>query len=252
MYHYETYNIPYEGTDVMEPLIATPELDDLIWLLDQCGFDEHVRAMPYKEIFMRMRHNLMGQSFQWDSSIECNILRNFLPVANSSFTEHSGHPITKHLFERLWQSISHEYSKANIIDYKMQKIAQGSAPIYAIKDMQLPDAVMTEGSRVALLLMFKIPQDFRTDFAFWAQKQALFEHLHALNPSHAFVKQELEKNTAEFQSLYRNANRKRKTNRRYRHNGSGNIVEFYESLHKYSYTKKCSIIRCLLETDLSA
>ena len=98
MYHYETYNIPYEGTDVMEPLIATPELDDLIWLLDQCGFDEHVRAMPYKEIFMRMRHKLMGQSFQWDSSIECNILRNFLPVANSCFTEHSGHPITKHLF----------------------------------------------------------------------------------------------------------------------------------------------------------
>ena len=133
----------------------------------------------------------------------------------------------------------------------MQKNAQGSAPIYAIKDMQLPDAVMTEGSRIALLLMFKIPQDFRTDFAFWVQKQALFEHLHALNPSHAFVKQELEKNTADFQSLYRNANRKRKTNRRHRLNHSGNIVEFYESLHKYSYAKKCSINRYILGTDLA-
>lgn len=114
MYPYEIYKIPYECTDVMEPLVASPDLDDFIWLLDQCGFDEHVRAMPHKDIFLSMRQELMGKSFQWDRGIECEILRNFLPVANSRFVAHSGHPIAKHLFESLWHSISKEFSKANI------------------------------------------------------------------------------------------------------------------------------------------
>ena len=47
MYPYTRYTIPYNGKDVLEQLTPTQELDDLIWLLDQCGFDEQIRAMPY-------------------------------------------------------------------------------------------------------------------------------------------------------------------------------------------------------------
>ena len=252
MYAYETFKLPYGGANVVEPLTASAELDDFIWLLDQCGFDEHVRVMPHKDIFSSMRQHLLGKEYKWRNGIQHEILKNFTHVEDYEFTPYSGHDIAKHLLLSLWRSIHGDYSKANLIDYKINMIAQGSAPIYPVKAMTLPTNVTAEASRTALLLMLKIPDGFKDDYLFWAQKQALYEHLHRLNPSHEFVKARLDENTGQFQSLYQNANRRKSTTRRHRRNNSDDLAAFYKNLHKYNYGKKCSIIRCLLEAELAA
>jgi hypothetical protein len=252
MYPYIRYTIPYNGKDVLEQLTPTQELDDLIWLLDQCGFDEQIRAMPYKDIFLRMRHEMMGKHFRPHETVECKIISSFLNVSNLPFTDSSSHNIVKHFFTSIWHSINTYSEQANLIAYKIEQIAQGSEPVPPVQNMSLPDDVTAEGQKIALLLMFTQPKSFRKDFFLWTQQQALFEHLHALNPSHSFVQEQLEKNTTSFKSLYLNANRRRIAAKRRRHQSIGPLDDFYTSLHKYSYSKKCSIIRCLLETDLAA
>lgn len=251
MFAYETFRLPYEGVNVVEPLTANAELDDLLWLLDQCGFDEHVRAMPHKDIFFSMRQHLLGKEYKWRNGIQHEILKNFIHVEDYDFTPHSGHDIAKHLLLCLWRSIHGDYIKANLIDHKINMIAQGSPPVYPVRAMALPKEVTTEGSRIALLLMLKIPEGFIDDYRFWAQKQALYEHLHHLNPNHTFVKERLDENTSHFQSLYRNANRRKSMTRRHRRSNYSDLEGFYKNLHKYKYSKKCSIIRCLLEAELA-
>ena len=251
MYRYDTYEMPFKGSDIIEPLVANTELDDFIWLLDQCGFDEHVRAMPYKDIFLSMHQKLLGKIDDLKSGIEDDILRNFTYLGNSRFVQYSGHRVAQHLLNSLWYNFHGHYNKINLLEYKIQQIAHGSAPTHPIKNMELPEAVTAEGSRIALLLMLKVPQGFKVDFVEWAEKQALFEHLNGIKPNHPFVKQQLEETTARFKPLYRNANRRRNTAQRYSQKNSDNLANFYKNLHKYSYSKKCSIIRCLLETDLT-
>lgn len=252
MYPYETFEIPYKGNNIVEPLTASAQLDDFIWLLDQCGFDEHVRAMPHKDIFLSMRQKLLGQEYKWDSGIEQDILMNFINVDKYSFTEYSGHAIAHHLLKCLWRGAHGYYYRVNLIEYKIQKISQGSAPIYPTTELILPKEVTDEGSRIALLMMLKTPQDFKEDYIVWAQKQAFYEHLHGLHPQHLFVKEKLDENTNKFKSLYRKTNRKRNNPRGYRQPDPAVTESFYKNLHKYSYGKKCSIIRCLLEPDLAA
>ena len=230
-----------------ETLQPNAQLDDLIWLLDQCGFDHQLRAMPHKEIFLQMRALLEGAEQNWPASIEQDIQHEFLQLQYRKFTTPLGHPFVQRMFGEFWNSVGDVCAKSNLIDLKLRQIDQGAVAIMPIEQMQLPPETRKQGSKIALLLLFKIPDEFSAQYKNWALRLAFYETLAEMRPDLAWAENCRAQTEAEFVKLYRQGNRK---SRSLQHKNQRN--DFYKNLHPYSYQRKQQIIRCLLEAELAA
>jgi len=153
------------------------------------------------------------------------------------------------MFSEFWRGIEGDFVKSNLIDLKLRQIEQGAAAVMPIQQMTLPQETTKQGSKIALLLLFKIPNGFAEHYLDWAMRLAFYETLVAKRPDLTMLSDLKDTTEAEFVKLYRGGNRSCQRGHGKVHGKQ--MYDFYKCLHRYSYDRKRDIIRCLLEAQLT-
>lgn len=230
-------------------LEMTPEQRDFLWFLDQCGLDQHVRALRHTDVFDRMRGLLMKNSNEDSLRLEKNVHDNFL--LDSWRLEHQfGHVVAQRHYGIFWMNQMQREMRSNFIHIKLRQIEAGAAPVLPLTELLLPESVQSVGGKKALLLMLTLPNDVLPRYQTWAQNLCFVDHLIEKKPNYDFLLKLREEYHKEFISQYKSELRSANGNSRSQHK-SDEVRVFYKKLFKYQYPVKRDIIRCLCEAGLN-
>lgn len=233
----------------LHQLEMTPEQSDFLWFLDQCGLDQHVRALRHTDVFDRVRGLLLNSKDASKLRLEDSIHDNFL-LDGWRLENEFGHPAVQRHYARFWVKQIDRAMRSNFIDVKLRQIAKGAPPTGAMDALKLPKHVKDVGSKKALLLMFNLPEGILLRYEIWAQNLCFIDQLIEQKPDYGLLLQLRGEYHREFQSLYKSELRAANGNSR-RGFGSNDEREFYKKLFKYKYAVKRDIIRCLCEPRLN-
>lgn len=223
---------------------------NFLWLLDQCGLDQHVRALRHTDVFDRVRKILMSSTKQDELRLERDIHSSFL--LDSWLLEHQfGHFAAQHHYERFWRRSIDPAEKSNFIDVKLREIEAGGAPVHAITQLSLAKSVRDVGSKKALLLMLQLPDGVLYPFQTWAQNLCFIDHLIGMKPDYDLLLELRSEYHKQFDSLYKSE--LRQLNKKFSSIQPNNDRKaFYKKLFKYPYPVKRDIFRCLCEGKLNS
>lgn len=230
-------------------LEMSKEQANFLWLLDQCGLDQYVRALRHTDIFDRMRKILMSGTKQNEHRLECDIHSSFL-LDRWSIEHQLGHSAAQHHYERFWKRSIDRAEKSNFIDVKLREIEAGGAPVHVITQLSLPKGVKDVGSKQALLLMLQLPEGVLYPFQTWAQNLCFIDHLIGMKPGYDLLLDLRSEYHKQFERIYKSE--LRQLNKRFLFSPTTSEKKaFYKKLFKYPYPVKRDIVRCLCESELN-
>lgn len=167
-------------------LEMTSKQRDFLWFLDQCGLDQHVRALRHTDVFDRMRGMLMENSKEGSLRLEKNVHDNFL-LDSWRLEHHFGHAVTQRHYGIFWVNQMQREMRSNFIHIKLRQIEAGAAPVLPLTELSLPESVQSVGSKKALLLMLTLPNDVLRRYQTWAQNLCFVDHLIEKKPNYDFL-----------------------------------------------------------------
>ena len=230
-------------------LAMTEEQIDYLWLLDQCGFDQHVRFLRHTDVFDRVRLLLMHKLEYQNLTLESSIHNNFL-IHGWRLEKTFGHQSAQTHFARFWRSEFTDAAKSNLIHVKLRQIEAGAVPVEPLPTLILSSNVKAVGSKRALLLMLVMPDGILFSYKQWAQNLCFIDQLIEMRPGYRLLHKIRDDYYREFIRLYKSGLRYAKQPNYSRKLPSDELT-FYKRLFKFQYSEKRDIFRCLCEPGLN-
>lgn len=231
-------------------LEMTPEQTDYLWFLDQCGFDQHVRALRHTDVFDRVRSVLIHAQHDQVVTLEKHIHENFM-LSSWYLEQKYGHLAAQRHFKRFWNDDLNVYQKSNLINAKLRQIEAGAEPVVPLSSLTLLSSVKDIGSKRALFLMLMLPNGALVSYTEWAQNTCFIDQLLELRPGYSLLEKIQTEYHQRFLTIYRSELRdaKRIDNLK---NDVSDASLFYKKLFKFQYPVKRDIVQCLCEANLNS